>query len=69
MVKLFVRDSEDPHMIVWLDEAVGRPNWKFGIKWSWDWEKPENSSGRWQIVADGRRLRGRRLTEFLLRWS
>jgi hypothetical protein len=69
MVKLFVRDSEDPHMIVWLDETIGRPNWKYNIAWHWDWQKPENCSGRWQVETDGRKLRGKRRTEFVLKWG
>ena len=66
MVKFFVSDSEDPHMIVWLDETIGRPNWKYNIAWSlYGTEK----SGRWQVETDGRKLRGKRLTEFLLKWG
>ena len=66
MVKLFVRDSEDPHMIVWLDETIGRPNWKYNIAWVLDGTE---KSGRWQVETDGRKLRGKRLTEFLLKWG
>jgi hypothetical protein len=66
MVKLFVRDSEDPHMIVWLDETIGRPNWKYAIAWTLD---STEKSGRWQIETDGRKLRGKRRTEFVLRWG
>ncbi len=69
MLRLFVRDSEDPDMVVWLDEMIGRANWKFGIKWYWDFDDPTQCEGRWQIVADGRRLRGKRCTEFVLKWG
>lgn len=65
MVKLFVRESEDPGMIVWLDQQVGRPNWKYNIDWSLDGTE---KSGRWQVELDGRRLRGKKRTEFVLRW-
>ena len=66
MVKLFVRESEDPGMIVWLDQQVGRPNWKYNIDWSS--LNGTEKSGRWQVEVDGRRLRGKKRTEFVLRW-
>ena len=69
MVRLFVRDSEDPHMIVWLDETIGRPNWKYNIAWSWDFDEPTHSAGRWQVETDGRKLRGKKRTEFVLKWG
>ena len=69
MVKLFVRDSEDPHMIVWLDETIGRPNWKYNIAWHFDWKKAENCHGQWQVETDGRKLRGKKRTEFVLKWG
>ena len=69
LVKVFVRESEDPHMIVWLDETIGRPNWKYNIAWSWNFDEPTRSAGYWQVETDGRKLRGKKRTEFVLKWG